>query len=140
MNRDEVQTALSLFYAARLQNRPDDVSARFADDALLRMAGATAASSIAQTAQTRQELSETVHQLVGNWQWQDIEILTTVIEGNVAAVRYALKTTHIPSGAEISTESLDQFTFDEQGQIIELIEFVDTAHVAQLETAQSESR
>ncbi|MEM7080375.1 MAG: hypothetical protein AAF513_17290 [Pseudomonadota bacterium] len=133
MDRDQVQNALAGFFAARVQNRPEDVLEKFAQGACVRMAGASEASPIAHSAQTKDELHDSIFGLVSIWQWHDIEILATVIEDNTAAVRYQIKTTHVPTGSEQISESMDQFYFDESGKIIELIEFVDTALVAQIE-------
>ena len=133
MNRDQIDNQVKIFYETRSRNSAADVLALFASDAQVRLAGAVDASRIAHQTTTPDELSNTVSDLVGTWQWINVEMLSVLIEGNSAAARYIINAKHKPSGEEITAECMDQFFFDDIGKIKELIEFVDTAKVAQLD-------
>ncbi len=97
------------------------------------MAGSNEASSIAHHTQTTDELHASIRSLVTTWQWTGFEIHSVLVEGNSAAARYELNTVHVPTGTAFTSESMDQFYFDGDGKITEMVEFVDTARVAQLE-------
>jgi len=133
MNRDQVELAVTNFFSTRMKNKPNDVLGLFAEGAKVRMAGASAASSIAHRTKTTEELRASIDGLVSTWQWIDVQIHSLLIEGNSAAVRYDIKTIHLPTGTELASEAMDQFFFDDESRITELVEFVDTARVAQLE-------
>ncbi|MEM7001845.1 MAG: nuclear transport factor 2 family protein [Pseudomonadota bacterium] len=133
MDRTQMESLVIGFYDVRLQNKPQAILNLLAPSAQMRVAGATNASPIAHQTTTPEELRASVESLVGNWQWTNIEMLSLLIDGNSAAARYTLQTTHVPTGQKVTAEMMDQFYFDDAGNITELIEFVDTAMVAQLD-------
>ena len=133
MKREAVEAAVAAFFDARLSNEADALLGRFAEGAKVRVAGATGASGIAGQTSTDAELRATVAALLCDWRWMSVEVRSLLIDGNAAAVRYTLQTTHLPTQVVSESESMDQFFFDETGRITEMIEFVDTAKVAQLE-------
>ena len=139
LDRDSIQRAVDNFFATRLTNDPDKVFALFASDATVRMAGAESASDIAHRTANQEELKASVTKLVTAWQWSRVDISSTLIEGNSAAVRYDLTTEHVATGLVLDAESMDQFYFDEDLLITEMIEFVDTAKAEELERLASQA-
>ena len=139
LDRDSIQRAVDNFFATRLANDPDKVFALFASDATVRMAGAESASDIAHRTANQEELKASVTKLVTAWQWSRVDISSTLIEGNSAAVRYYLTTEHVATGLVLDAESMDQFYFDEDLLITEMIEFVDTAKAEELERLASQA-
>ena len=133
MDREQIKNHVNNFYDTRSHNSAAEVLALFASDAQIRLAGAVDASRIAHQTTTPDELSDSVSDLVGTWTWINVDLLSVLIEGNSAAARYIIHAKHKPSGQEITAECMDQFFFDNTGKITELIEFVDTAKVAQLD-------
>ena len=133
MNREQTEAAVNGFFSARMKNQPSEVFETFADGAKVRMAGAQDASSIAHRTQTTEELQASIEGLVGDWKWTDLQMLSILVDGNSASARYDLSAIHLPTGTQVSTESMDQFYFNDQAKITELIEFVDTALVAQID-------
>ena len=73
-------------------------------------------------------------ELVDLIRFHHYERLDTIIEGRRAAIRWRIDFS-IGGGPVASTEVFDLWTFDEEGRIADLLQFVDTALLAQLAPA-----
>lgn len=71
--------------------------------------------------------------------WRSQEIHSITLQGNRAAVHFKLVAVFTPTGAEVRTELLDLVTVVDD-KVTDLVEFVDTAHVAQVVAAPGNSR
>ena len=133
MERQTIQDAVDNFYSTRLTNDSEKVIGLFSEGARTRIAGAEDVSKIAHSSSNRDELSANVQATVRSWEWHDVDVQSTLVEGASAAVRYQLTTKHVASGITVDAECMDQFYFDDDLLITEMIEFVDTAKAEQLE-------
>jgi ketosteroid isomerase-like protein len=132
MNNSEMRSLIDSVYKARLANDSEACLAHFSEDAGFRIAGSQDASPIAGAAAS---VRQTISELVATWVWKSQEIRSITIEGNRAAIHFALETVFAPTGALLRTELLDLVTV-EAGKIVSLLEFVDTAHVGQVVAAK----
>lgn len=131
MSRENTQKVVQDFYAARLSNSADATAAYFDHDGIFEMAGGASGAPIVTTRDCPGECHDTVKAVVAQWEWRDQDILSTVIEGDNAAVYYRLRAAYAPTGVAVDTQLCDMLTIKD-GKIAELIEFVDTALVATL--------
>ncbi len=134
MDRKEVEAAVENALRIRQSNSPSDVVRLFADSTRFRMAGSPDDSEIARSASTREELLTALSELVATWRWIGFEVLSLIVEGNKAAVRYHLRADHVPSSESVEIEVLDEMSFDAEGKILEFVEFLDTAKTEKLAT------
>lgn len=132
MDRNIVENVVKTALEARLSNDVQRVLSTFSDDALLRLVGSQDASEIAQSTESREELVASLELLVKTWEWAEFEILSLIIDRDRAAVRYALKTKHVPTAEIIEIETMDEMVISPDGKIVELIEFLDTATAEKL--------
>ncbi|MEM1145056.1 MAG: nuclear transport factor 2 family protein [Pseudomonadota bacterium] len=133
MNKEDIEDATRAFLAKRLENNPGTTLEFFSENAVVHFPGSEDASAIASTVRTRAALEALIEHLFSTWRWDAVHIESLFLGKNSSVVRYRLEATHLPSGQALSTESMDEFHFDETGQISTLIEFVDTAKAAELE-------
>ena len=131
MNETDVRNLIEAIYKNRLANDSEACLALFDPQASFRIAGSSEASPIAAgvigTAALRQALTE----LVATWVWRKQDIQSITIQGDRAAVHFALETLFTPTGHVVHTELLDLVTVRDN-KVVSLVEFVDTAHVSQL--------
>ena len=85
----------------------------------------------------RMALANQLSVLVDTWEWVDRVVLNTFVNGLEAAVRYRLVAKHLPSGETIVTEIMDYIRLDPQLQIVELVEYLDTAMVERLAASEA---
>ena len=130
---DELESAARNFLVERLKNDPKVTLALFAADGAVRFPGAGEASQIAHVTSGRDELIASVDRLLGAWRWDTVNVHSVFTADGCVAIRYSLTAVHLPSGIPIATESMNEFHFDTQGKITQLIEFVDTAKAEQLQ-------
>jgi len=69
--------------------------------------------------------------LVDQFQFQEIERLRTLIQGNVAMVHWRIRAS-VRGGVPEDSELFDIWTFDETGRIESIVEFADTALMVQM--------
>ena len=134
MNQTEIEQAARNFLTKRLENSAATTLGLFADNAVVRFPGAQDTSAISQSVQTSDALEELVNQLCSTWRWDSLDVESLHTGDHSAVVRYKLNAVHLPSGEALTTESMDEFHFNEAGQITHLVEFVDTAKAAHLES------
>jgi ketosteroid isomerase-like protein len=118
--------------AARTRGDKEAMRAFLAPGATFRIAGdRTAFGAVpAGPAEARDVLGE----LVDLIQFHAYERLDTIVEGNRAAIRWRIDFS-IGGGPVTPTEVLDLWTFDQQGRIADLVQFVDTGLLARMAPA-----
>lgn len=132
MNREAVEKAVELAYAARLANDPGQCVACFADQGEFRLAGQDEKGAPLPCAQGHAALMEALEGLVDIWRWHGMRVKSTLIDGLEVAVRYELTTDHLPSATTVKTEVVDHIQFDDQLKIVAMTEFLDTAMISAL--------
>ena len=90
--------------------------------------GDKSALELTGTKQGHATLREAFRQFTEGFGFEDREILAELVDGDRVAVHSRVTVRYNPTGKAVSTEILDLFRFQD-GKIVELIEFADTAQV-----------
>ena len=131
MTRDETEQLIHDVFRARLAGRLDELVGYLAQDITLRFPGTSGNATLARPSGSQASAREQLVALLQEWRWTDIDVMTTVIEGDRAVVHAKQFVVHTPTGQPSATEVVDLITFRD-GRITEFVEFVDTALVASL--------
>ena len=127
-HREEMLDVIKRAYAARGDGDVKGLVAAFHPEGLFNLVGDRSALHLTGSVQGHPPLLSAFGQFIDHFDFQKREILTELVEGNCAAIRSRLVIRYRPSGTVFSTEVLDLFKFQD-GKIIELIEFADTAQI-----------
>jgi ketosteroid isomerase-like protein len=103
----------------------------FHPDGKFELAGSKEHTAAAGSAQGHQELRTTLVGLVATFQFVQRDTISILIDGDRAAVRSHVVLRFNPKDKTMTTEFLDLWKL-ENGKIVELVEFVDTALVNEL--------
>jgi ketosteroid isomerase-like protein len=124
-------------YAARGRGDLEGLLAAFHPEGVFRLVGDTKSLEIAGRVQGLQSLRETFDRFIATFEFVDRQILSEVVEADRAAVQSRLTVRY--NDRTRTTECLDLFKFQD-GKIIELTEFADTALIKDLMSGGPESR
>jgi ketosteroid isomerase-like protein len=105
--RAEFERLLSRLYAARAAGELDPLCALFAPDALFKISGSSDGKPIALTARGSQEIRTWLTVLVKTFRISRHEIVSTVIDGERAAVHWRASIHSRITGASVATELVD---------------------------------
>ena len=130
-DRNSIEKLIKDAYAARLAKNLDAVMAFFAPEATFQLAGSHAAFPAAVRARGAPDLRATFATLIAGFDILELTLLTSVIEGDKAAMHWRVKLRYNPSGELHETELLDLWTIAD-GRATSFVQFADTALVAQL--------
>ena len=131
MNKDDISKCVKQLYAARLANNAEQCLQCFSPSGIFTMAGED--NQVYQAEQkTPPSMREQLDALVAAWDWQAIDHQRIIVDGNQAAVSYQLTAVFKPTEERICTQISDHLCFDDDGKLIEFIEFIDTAMVQRL--------
>ncbi len=130
-DRATIETLIRNAYAARISKDLDNVMKFFAPDASFQFAGSAAASPAAVRAQGATNLRATFSALIAAFDILELTLLTSVIEGNNAAMHWRAQVRYNPTGELHDTELFDLWTIDD-GRVTGFVQFADTALVAKL--------
>ena len=127
-HREEMLDVIKRAYAARGEGDVKGLVATFHPEGLFNLVGDNSALHLTGSVQGHEPLHDAFGQFIDHFDFEKREILSELVEGNCAAIRSRLVIRYRPSGKVFSTEVLDLFKFQD-GKIIELIEFADTAQI-----------
>ncbi|AJA60600.1 nuclear transport factor 2 family protein [Bradyrhizobium japonicum] len=127
-HREEMLDVIKRAYAARGDGDAADLVAAFHPEGQFNLVGDKSALHLTGNVQGHEPLRGAFGQFIDHFDFEKREILSELVEGNCAAIRSRLVIRYRPSGKVFSTEVLDLFKFQD-GKIIELIEFADTAQI-----------
>jgi ketosteroid isomerase-like protein len=127
-HREDMLDVIKRAYAARGDGDAKGLVAAFHPEGLFNLVGDNSALHLTGSVQGHPPLLAAFGQFIDHFDFQKREILSEVVEGNCAAIRSRLVIKYHPSGKVFSTEVLDLFKFQD-GKIIELIEYADTAQI-----------
>ncbi|MEL7536930.1 MAG: nuclear transport factor 2 family protein [Pseudomonadota bacterium] len=127
MTREQIAARINEVYAARRANDPDRCVACFAENGTFQMATFDDSGQFALPSVAKQGLAPLLKELTDTWTWTDREDISVVIDGLTAAVRYRLRTRHVPTGTDVETQIMDHIRFNDDLKIVEMVEFLDTA-------------
>jgi ketosteroid isomerase-like protein len=138
MDRAQIKGLIDKAYAARKAGDVEALVGLFRPDGVFRVAGAPETFPVAASARGEAEIRERVRGFVQTFQFLEIEPLDLIVEGDKAARRWRAKIRHIASGEVRETEAGDIWTFKD-GRVASLIQFIDTAMIADLVKAAEPS-
>lgn len=126
--REEMLDVIKRAYAARDGGDVAGLVATFHPEGSFNLMGSKSTLELTGPLQGHPTLHGAFGQLTADFGFQGREFLAELVDGNRAAIHSRAVVRHNPSGTTVSTEILDLFRF-EDGKIVELIEFADTAQI-----------
>jgi ketosteroid isomerase-like protein len=130
-DRATIEALIKQGYAARERGDVDAIIACFRPDGRFHLVGSPQAASICGLAAGHAELRAAMGALVANFEISQRDFVAILIDGNRAAVHSRVKARHVPNDKIVTTDILDLWTF-ENGEIVEILEFADTALINSL--------
>jgi ketosteroid isomerase-like protein len=127
-NRETMLEVIRGAYAARRVGDLEGLVSAFHPAAVFTLVGDKKALDVVGSVQGHGDLREALGGFIANFEFGQRDILSEVVEGNRAVVHSRLVVRYKPKNKVWTTEVLDLFKFQE-GKIIELIEFADTAQI-----------
>ena len=131
MDRQMVQALLDSTYEARRTEDIEAIIEAFHPEGAFEIDGSRAVSASAIAARGHQDIRSTMAELIKNFRFLERSIISCLIDGDRAAVHSRVKLEFVPAQKTVTTDLLDLWKF-ENGKVVELIEFVDTALVNDL--------
>jgi uncharacterized protein (TIGR02246 family) len=131
MDREAVKALIEKAYEARRTEDMEGMIAVFHQDGKFQLAGSQVATATARIAQGHRELRKTLAELIADFQFVERDIISSLIDGDRAAVHSRVKLRFIPKDRTVTTEVLDLWKVENR-KIVELVEFVDTALISDL--------
>jgi ketosteroid isomerase-like protein len=129
--REDIEGLIDHAYETRKSGNVDAIVALFHPDGQFMLAGAQATTVVAGAARGHDDLRAALTKLVAGFEFVQRDIVTTMIDGDRAAVHSRVKLRFIQNNKVVTTDLVDLFTFAD-GKISELVEFADTAFVNDL--------
>jgi ketosteroid isomerase-like protein len=126
--REEMLALIKAAYAARDSGNTDSLVAAFHPEGAFTLMGNKGALELAGSLQGHPTLHAGFTQLTAGFGFEGREILAELVDGDRVAVHCRVNARYHPTGKTVSTEILDLFKFQD-GKIVELIEFADTAQI-----------
>lgn len=131
MDREAIKALIDQAYEYRRTKHIEGIMSLFHPDARFELAGSKALTAVAGVSQGHQELRTTLAKLIANFEFEQREIVNIVIENEQAVVHSRVRLRFIPKNFAVTTDLVDIWKFD-NGKIVELVEFVDTALINDL--------
>jgi ketosteroid isomerase-like protein len=130
-DRKTIEAVIDRCYAARQKGDIETLMAAFDPDAVFELAGSKGLVPAAEAARGHQNIRTTMTGLIAVFDFIDRDIISTVIDGERAAVHSRVTIKFVPRDRTFTTDLLDSFHFRD-GKIVELVEFADTALIRDL--------
>lgn len=126
MDRDAIQRLIEANYAARARGDFEATRRCFSEHPRFEVAGSPQASAVTCRVEGQAPFESVLRAMMSAWEWRDHTLVSTLIDGNRAAVRWRARLRHAPTGQTVETEAVDLLTV-ENGRIASFVEFCDTA-------------
>jgi len=120
-------------YKAREEGNIDDLMAAFHPNAVFELKGDKGVLEVAGAVEGHSNVRAALSQFIENFQFKKRDILDVIVEGDRAAVHSRLEVSFVPKSKLFTSDVLDTFRF-EDGKIIRLVEFADTALIKSVVT------
>lgn len=130
-DRATIERTLRDAYAARCRGDVEAICSMFCDSVHYEMAGSSEASPIPARVEGGPSFRQMLGQQIKIFEMSDPEILSMVIEGDKAAVRWRAKVRSTVTGQSVTTELFDFVEFKD-GRIVSFVELCDTAMAAKM--------
>lgn len=129
-SRDELLSIIDRGYEARCSGDKEAVLAFLAPGATFCLNGERQ-QPLAGFPQGYQPADAVIGALIDQFRFHSIERLESFIDGNRAAIHTRIVVS-AGDGDPVTTELFDLWTFDDDGKVVSLLQFADTALVAQM--------
>jgi ketosteroid isomerase-like protein len=130
-NREALLEQVRRAYAARDKGALEDLMAEFHTEAVFTLAGDKQALAEAGSARGHSEVKQGMARFISTFEFVERHILSELVEGDRAVVHSRITVRFRPKDSLHTTEVLDLLRF-QNGKIIELIEFADTALIGKM--------
>jgi ketosteroid isomerase-like protein len=127
-NREAMLEVVRGAYAARGRGDLEGLMSAFHPTAVFTLVGDKKALDVVGSVQDHAGLREALGGYIANFEFGKREILSELVDGDRAVVHSRLVVRYKPKNKVWTTDVLDLFKFQD-GKIIELIEFTDTAQI-----------
>jgi ketosteroid isomerase-like protein len=125
-SRDEMLQTIMRACKAREEGNIEGLMAAFHPNAAFELKGDKRLLEVAGTVEGHSNVRRALSQFIEGFQFKKRDILEEIVEGNHVAVHSRLEVLFVPKNKSFTSDVLDIFRF-EDGKIIKLVEFVDTA-------------
>ena len=130
-DRGEIEALVRRLCAARVAGDMDVLRRGYADNATFRIVGSPAWGALTAPLTGHAKIMARFESMIANLALSDFAILDLFVAGNKAAVRWRA-TVRDAEAKDESTTEIAQFLEVEHGQVISLVEFLDTAMAMKL--------
>jgi ketosteroid isomerase-like protein len=137
-NRETLLELVRRAYAARGKGDLDELMTAFHPEAVFTLVGDSRSLQAAGSVKGHPSLRETLGGFISSFEFTERHILSELVEADRAAVHSRLVVRYSPTNTIRTTECLDLLKFQD-GKIVELIEFADTAMIRDIMSAASRS-
>jgi len=132
-SRGAIMETIMRAYKAREEGNIDDLMAAFHPNAVFELKGDKGVLEVAGAVEGHSNVRAALSQFIENFQFKKRDILDVIVEGDRAAVHSRLEVSFVPKSKLFTSDVLDTFRF-EDGKIIRLVEFADTALIKSVVT------
>ena len=126
MTREEMLTVMGDGYIARVNGDVDKLLAVFTPDAKFSLNAAPPQPTVSVMTEGAGGMRSALSQLVEAFEFRDLHIVDSVVEGSKAAIRIRFTVTSRATGKSAVTESLDLIEFRD-GKVASYRQFFDSA-------------
>ena len=132
-SRDEMLQTIMRAYKAREEGNIEGLMATFHPNAVFELKGDKRLLEVAGTVEGHANVRAALSQFIEGFQFKKRDILDEIVEGDRVAVHSRLEVLFVPKNKSFTSDVLDIFKF-EDGKIIKLVEFTDTALIKNVVT------
>ena len=126
--REDMLALVRSAYAARDGDDAEGLVTAFHPEGAFTLMGDTSTLELTGSVQGHPALRGAFSQFINDFGFESRKILAELVDGDRVAIHSRLVVRYRPTGKTFSTELLDLFRIQD-GKIVELIEFADTAQV-----------
>jgi ketosteroid isomerase-like protein len=131
-SRSEIEATLKSAYAARKAGDLDGTMKYFADDVVFEV-NARSVPALADAAVGRAAVTQAMRELIATWRFDNWQVISLVIEGEIAALHSKVRVTCVPTKKTGEFDLVDHITFRD-GKIAKFYQSTDTAQMLALAT------
>jgi len=130
-DREAMRKLVEQTYADRGSGHIDGLMSAFHADAVFELVGDTKVLALAGAVRSHPNVREAMTAFIGTFEFIKRDIISFIADGDRAAVHSRLTIRFVPKDMTFTTELTDLFKFQD-GKIIELVEFADTALIKEI--------
>ena len=130
-DREMMRKLVEQAYAERARGNIEGVMAAFHADAVFELVGEKKVLALAGAVRSHPNVREAMTQFIAHFEFIKRDIISFIADGDRAAVHSRLTIRFVPKDMTFTTELTDLFKFQD-GKIIELVEFADTALIKEI--------